>query len=313
MIEDKIQQNIPLAPMTTFKIGGNAKFFVEVTDKAELAEALEWSAKNVNQHFILGGGSNVLINDKGVDGLVIKINNVRLEIKGEHLECGAGTFLAKAMIEANREGLGGMEWAIGIPGSVGGAVHGNTGAFGLNIGNVVETVEIFDIAKNKFASMGNQDCRFDYRESVFKNDKNLVIWSVKIRLAKKNQEEIKNTISGYLNQRLKTQPKLPSAGSVFKNITIEDLRSLNKNLARMAEESGVVKAGKVGVGWIIDLLGFRGKTIGGAKVSLEHANFIVNTGKATTEDVIMLISLIKQQARTKFGVQLTEEVQYLGI
>lgn len=313
MIEEKIKQNIPLAPMTTFKIGGAARFYIEVETKDELKEAIRWSLKNNRPYFILGGGSNILVNDNGVDGLVIRINNTELKIDGDKMLCGAGLPLAKAMMTANGNELGGMEWAIGIPGTIGGAVRGNAGAFGNYIGQTVEKVDLYNVLRGNFEELDKKDCEFGYRESVFKKDKNLIVWNVRLKLEKKNIEEIKNQVGEYLLYRQKAHPKLPSAGSVFKNITLESLRASNEMLAKMAESLGKVKHGLIGAGWIVDLLGFKGRTIGGAKVSLEHGNFIVNTGQATAEDVIMLISLIKQQARTKLGVQLCEEIQYFGI
>jgi len=327
MIQSKIKQNIPLAPLTTFKIGGPAKFFIEVKTKDELLEALAWAKKNKQPFFILAGGSNVLINDKGVDGLVIKVCNKNITVRGERIECGAGVNLIKAVRLAVSNNLTGIEWAIGIPGTVGGAIRGNAGAYGHCMQELVETVEVFNPAKagkKKFMQFSNKDCQFAYKESVFKftpldrknyltgQDSNLLIWQIILKLKKGNASNINELINKYLKHRDQTQPKLPSAGCVFKNVEFANLRECNANLANEAEEAGIVKGGKVGAGWLIDKLDLKGKTIGGAKISLEHANFIVNTGKATAEDVIMLISFIKQQVRDKFGVQLQEEVQYLG-
>jgi UDP-N-acetylmuramate dehydrogenase len=299
--------------MTTFRIGGSAKSYVEVATREELVEALRWGSKHGQQCLIMGGGSNILAADKGVDGLVVKIANNDLTLKGSRLQCGAGTTLAKAMITANGNGLSGLEWAIGIPGTVGGAVRGNAGACGGHIGSSVETVEIYNMVRGNFEHLSGKDCLFRYRGSAFTDDKNLVVWNADLKLEQKDPEEIKRLVASNLGLRQQTQPKLPSAGSVFKNISLEKLKQENENLAGMAERLGKTNHGLVAAGWIVDLLGFKGRTIGGAKISLEHANFIVNTGKATAEDVIMLISLIKQQARTKLGIQLHEEIQYFGI
>ena len=314
MIQSKIQQNIPLSPLTTFKIGGSAKFFIEVETKDDLLEALCWAKKNKEKHFILAGGSNVLINDNGVDGLVVKISNDNTAIKGERLECGAGASLINAARLAASHGLSGLEWAIGVPGTIGGAVRGNAGAYGSSISESTETIEIFNIKKKKFEQFSNKECKFNYRESAFKKDnaKRLLIWQAVLRLRKGKIKEIKSLIDKYLTHRGKNQPKLPSAGCAFKNLKINNLRQINANLADDAVEAGIAKGGEIGAGWLIERSGLKGKHIGKAKISLEHANFIVNTGKATAEDVVMLISFIKQQIRTKFGVQLQEEVQYLG-
>ena len=314
MIQSKIKQNIPLAPLTTFKIGGPAKFFIEVKTREDLLGAYEWAKDHKEQVFILAGGSNVLINDKGVGGLVMRINNDNMAIRSERLECGAGASLIGAARLSASHGLSGLEWAIGIPGTVGGAIRGNAGAYGSSISKSVETVEVFNIKKKKFKQFSNKECKFDYKESIFKKDnaKHLLIWQVVLKLRKDRIEKINSLLDKYLMHREKNQPKLPSAGCVFKNFLIKEWGDFNACLAQKAEEEGAVKGGKIGAGWIIEKAGLKGKHIGGAKISIEHANFIINTGKATAEDVVMLISFIKQQIRTKFGAQLQEEIQYFG-
>ncbi len=313
-IESKIKQNMPLAPLTTFKIGGAAKLFLEVKSKEDLLGAYEWAKENNEQVFILAGGSNILINDNGIDGLIVKLSNDNIAVRGERIECGAGASLISADRTAASQGLSGLEWAIGIPGTIGGAIRGNAGAYGNSISELVETIEVFNAKKKKFVSFSNKDCKFHYRESIFKKDnaKHLLIWQVSLRLRKNKIEEIKSLIDEYLTHREKKQPKLPSAGCVFKNLDFVNLRQAAPICANEAMEAGIVKGEKIGAGWIIEKAGLKGKTIGGAKISIEHSNFIVNTGKATAEDVVMLISFIKQQIRTKFGVQLQEEIQYFG-
>lgn len=308
----KIKQDIPLAPLTTFRIGGPAKYFIEVNSKDELLEALTWAKKNKEQFFILAGGSNVLINDSGIDGLVIKICKDEITVHGQEIECGTGANLIKAARLASSDGLTGLEWAVGIPGTVGGAVYGNAGAHGHRIQENVETVEVFNTKKKKFKQFSNNDCCFKYKESTFKQKNDLLIWQIVLKLKPGNIDSINELINKNLKIRRESQPKLPSAGSVFKNLEIVNIRQLNDNLVNETDERGVVKGGKIGVGWLIERAGLKGKTIGGAKISLEHANFIVNTGKATAEDIVMLISFIKQQVRTKFNIQLQEEIQYLG-
>lgn len=313
MIIEKIQENIYLAPMTTFKIGGPAKYFVQITSKDELVEAVDWAKEKGEKIFFFGGGSNVLVSDNIIDGLVIRLGNSRAEVKGERIECQSGTPLSQAIILSSGNGLSGLEWAIGIPGTIGGAIRGNAGAYGHSTSEVVETVEIFDFEAGKFSTFSKNDCAFGYRESVFKKIPKYIIVSATLKLNLSNPETVKATINEIISKRGLNHPKLPSAGSVFKNIKIEDLREMNPSIAKMVEKEGVVKGNMVGVGWLIEILGVKGKTMGGAKVSLEHGNFIVNTGKATASDVVMLISFIKQQMRTKFNIQLSEEIQYFGM
>ena len=312
MIESKIKENISLAPMTTFNIGGVAKYFVKISTKEELVEIFEWIKKSKVNYVILSGGSNVLINDDGFDGIVIKMENKNLEVRGGRIEAGAGIELSQIVRKAIGGSLSGLEWAIGIPGSLGGAIRGNAGAFGGNMADFIETVEVFNIKKRRYQIFSNNDCKFGYRESVFKKDRNLLICGVVLRIKEGKAEEINENVSKYLEHRNNTQPKLPSAGCIFKNILFDELKKGNKYLAGVAETEGVVKGDKVGAGWLISRLDMQGKKIGGTKISLEHANFIVNTGNAKASEVVMMISFIKQQIRDKFGVQLQEEIEYLG-
>lgn len=311
-IRQKIKEKVILAPFTTFKIGGPAKFYIEIKSKDDLSDVFDWAKENKEKVFILSGGSNVLINDNGIDGLVIKIKNDDIALRCERLECGAGVVLSRAVNMASSSSLTGLEWAVGIPGSIGGAIRGNAGAFGSSIADKVETVNIFNAKKRKFEIFSNKDCKFNYRESIFKENHNFIIWKVILKLAKGNINEIKKLTAKYINHRASFQPKLPSAGCVFKNLDLSYIEECNKELADCIIEDGAVKEGKVGAGWIIDKVGLKGKTIGGAKVSLEHANFIVNTGNANSGEVTMLISYIKQQVRNILKIQLREEVQYLG-
>jgi len=312
-IEEKVQENIPLAQFTTFRIGGPAKFFIEAKEKDDLLEAIKWAKDKKEKVYILGGGSNVIINDKGADGLVIRMANDEIKIHGERMEAGAGATLARAVRLATGENLSGLEWAAGIPrATIGGAVRGNAGAFGSSMNDIAETVEVFNVKKEKFELFSNKDCQFSYRESAFKESDNYLIWKVVLRLKKGNTIEIEAAVNKFLESRQNRQPKLPSAGSVFKNLSLDYLKSANSNVADLAISAGVAKDGRVGAGWIIELAGLKGKKIGGAKVSLEHANFIVNTSQATAEDIVILISYIKQQVRNRYNVQLQEEVQYLG-
>ncbi|MBU0620076.1 MAG: UDP-N-acetylmuramate dehydrogenase [Patescibacteria group bacterium] len=307
-----IQKNIPLAPFTTFKVGGPAKFFIQVQNKIELINALKWAENNKKQIFILGGGSNVIINDNGINGLVIKINNKNIKVDKEIVRCGAGTSLAEIINAGFNNNLSGIEWAIGIPmATIGGAVRGNAGAFGSLISDIVERIEVLDMQTKKFVFFKNKDCEFSYRESIFKNNKNYLIWSCVLKMQKSKKSEINAKLSKYLKIRKEKQETMPSAGCIFKNLKISNLYELNANLANKAIKEGSVKCEMVGTRWLIDLMGLKGTIIGGAQISLEHANFIINTGNASAKDIIKLINYIKKQAKIKFNVRLEEEIQYL--
>lgn len=306
-----VQKNVALANKTTFRIGGEAKFFVAVKNEEELKEALEYAKNNNLAFFILGGGSNVLFSDQGFNGLVVKVQFSNFQMLDEiTLEAGAGVPLAKVIRWAIDQELTGLEWAAGIPGTVGGAVRGNAGAFGESFAESVQNIRVLDVDKNIIQNYLPQDCQFDYRSSIFKKNKKLIILSVKIKLEKGIKEEILEKSNENIQKRITKHPVgFPSAGSYFMNPIVE-----NNELREKFEKSrGVVARGdKIPAGWLIDQAGLKGKKIGGAMVSESHADFLVNAGGATAEDVIMLESLVKQQVRDQFGVELYSEVDHAG-
>jgi len=261
-IEEKllgIKGDVLLKNYTTFRIGGPAKYFFVAKNKTELIEAIKTAKKLKLPFFILGGGSNILVSDEGFNGLVIKY--------GQPLSW----YVSK-----------GLEWAVGIPGTIQGAVWGNAGAFKKSMKDVVEEVEVFDIKIGKVKIFKNKDCRFSYRDSIFRKKKNLIILSVKIKTKKSNTKKIKQ----HLDYRKKTQPlNLPSAGSIFKNP--EGFAA-----ARLIEECGL-----------------KGKRVGNVKISEKHANFIVNLGGGKAKDVKKLIKIIKNKVKNKFGITLEEEIR----
>jgi UDP-N-acetylmuramate dehydrogenase len=305
----KIRENVILAPYTTFKIGGPARFFVEAESENEILEALEFAREKNLPVFILGGGSNVLVNDKGFDGLVIKILNTQYSILNTGIECGAGVLLSKIVNESAKAGLSGLEWAAGIPGTIAGAVRGNAGAFGGTMADVVESVKALNIEDLGVKVYDSGKCKFGYRDSIFKQDSSLMILSVTLKLKKGDQKESEKIIKEILVKRKKNQPEFPSPGSFFKNPIVKD-----KKLIREFEiDTGKkIKDNKIPAGYLIDRAGLRGKKVGGAMISKEHANFIVNIGKATADNVITLVAMAKTRVRNKYGIQLEEEIRYVG-
>ena len=308
----QIQQNIPLAEYSTFKIGGPAEFFIEVKEKEELIEAFKWAAENNQKTTVLAGGSNVLIADRGIKGLVIKLDNNKFVLKGERVECGAGASLINISRFTSNNNLAELEWAIGVPGTIGGAVRGNAGAYGHYISDTLEIVEVFDREKLEFKYISKKECEFEYKESIFKKNVNLLIWQVTLKLKKGDINEIRNQLEIYTKKREESQPRLPSAGCVFKNINFNYLQQENSELAHIALDKKIIKNNKVSAAWLIDLMGFKGRKNGNTKISLEHANFIVNTGRAQAQEVAMLIYNIKKEIKNKYNIELEEEIQYLS-
>ncbi|MEA1963312.1 MAG: UDP-N-acetylmuramate dehydrogenase [Patescibacteria group bacterium] len=309
----KIKKNYPLAGLTTFKIGGPAEYFIEINKKEELKEAFDWAKEKNIQTNILGGGSNVLISDQGVKGLVVLIKNEKLSVNGERMAVGAGVSLAKVLSRAISCGLSGLEWSNGIPrATIGGSIRGNGEAFSCSMSDIVETIEAFDVKNNRFEILSRNKCSFGYRKSIFSASNNFIIWEAVLKMLRKDKKQIEEIVEKNLKFRLSKYPNLPSAGSVFKNLDPEKIKKKNSLFFNREIKNKIGRQGLVGAGLIIDLLGLKGKTIGGAKISLEHANHIVNTGRATADDVAQLISLIKTRARDNFKIDLYEEIQYFG-
>jgi UDP-N-acetylmuramate dehydrogenase len=307
-----IQKNIILANHTSFRIGGPAKFFAEVNNTQELEEALKYAKENNLPYFILGGGSNILASDKGFDGLVIKIkmSQIKIEKSSNTVEAEAGVPLARVVNSTVAESMTGMEWAAGIPGTIGGAVRGNAGAYGGEAGDAIESVKVFDVETGAYKEFSKEECQFSYRESIFKKNKNLIIVSVKIKLAPGNKEESMEKIKVIIPKRISLQtPGTTSAGSYFVN-PVTDKKELIEEFEK--EKGAKSKGGKVPAAWLIERADLKGKKIGGAMVSEANSIYFLNTGGATAENVIMLSSIVKQQVRDKFGVQLKEEVEMLG-
>jgi len=271
--------------------------------------------------FVLGGGSNLLVSDKGFNGILIKIRNTKYEIPA----CPAGRQNTKIMAEAGvmlgelvnilaKTELSGLEWAAGIPGTVGGAIFGNAGAFGSSMKNIVKKVEAFDVKTQKikiFRGLASEDCKFGYRDSIFKNNKNLIILSVTLQMKRGDKKEIENKIKKNLEQRNKTQPlNFPSAGSVFKNPCLTGRQALGFSAGELGEEDKSSSL-SFAAARMIEECGLKGKKVGNVKISEKHSNFIVNLGNGKAKDVMRLIKIIKNKVKKKFGVVLEEEIQYL--
>jgi len=301
----KIKENVALKNYTTFKIGGNAKYFFEVKDKNELILATKMAKENSLPFFILGGGSNVLISDKGYDGLVIKMQNTDYKILDTEIYVEAGVRLGKIVNLSNEAALSGLEWMAGIPGTIGGAIRGNAGAFEGETKDIIKEVEFFDVKDGKIKIFKNKDCEFGYRNSIFKKNQNLIILSAVIQLKKGNKDDIKEKAKKYITYRIERHPNNPSAGSLFKNYTGSKL------LKKYPETEKFNKMGFIPAGWLIEKVGLKGFKIGGAQISEKHCNFIINTDNGKAKDVIDLINLVKEKVKNEFGIIIEEEIQYL--
>jgi len=286
-----LKKNVSLKECTTFKSGGKAKYFFTAREKEELIKAILVAKKMKIPFFIFGGGSNILVADEGFNGLVIKTLNTNYKILNTKIYAEAGAPLSLLVREATKNNLTGFEWAAGIPGTVGGAIYGNAGAFGKSMKDIVKEIEVLKIVdcRLQIANLKNRECKFGYRDSIFKRNRNLIILLVVLQLKRGKRAEIKRKVQEYLDYRRKTQPlNFPSAGSIFKN------------------PPGFFAAE------LIEKCDLKGKRIGGAKISEKHANFILNFKNAKAKDILKLIKLIKQKVKKKFKIDLEEEIQYLG-
>jgi UDP-N-acetylmuramate dehydrogenase len=290
----KYLRNEPLAKHTTFKIGGPARYFCAPKSIDELKEALRFAKKKRLKVSIIGAGSNLLIPDKGFDGLVINPQMSEVVVKGTNVIAGTGVPVQHLLNMLAKKGLSGLEFMTGIPGSVGGSIYMNAGTGKNEVGERV--VRIWSLDKNqKFPPEADppmeekiktqNECKFGYRKSIFQNGKS-IITKAQFKLERAKPADIKAKIKALWKKRLAKQPyNMPSAGSVFKNPKGEY------------------------AGRIIEAAGLKGMRIGNAQISKKHANFIVNLGRAKADDVLKLIALVQKEVKKRFNINLKTEVK----
>lgn len=309
-----IQEHVDLKPYTYFKIGGPARFFIEVVSEDVLKEALVFAQKKKIPFCVIGAASNMLVADSGFRGLVIRMMLRDIVIDGAHVLAGAGVPNAVLVARTIAAGLSGFEWAIGIPGSIGGSVRGNAGCFSGEMKDVIERVRFFNTKTGEFEERDNTFCRFGYRDSIFKSSPHLIITAAVLGLRNGGTDFAQRLVRHYTRERSSHQDiGTSSAGCIFKNApwpTSEHARSRLISLVPQLIEFSSRPA--IPAAFLIDQLGLKGKMIGRASVSKKHANFVINEGGASAEDVVMLIGLIKEYVHRKYDIHLEEEIQYIG-
>ena len=279
----------PMTKHTSFHIGGPAELMAQPQSEAELQSLLLKAAEAAVPVTLVGNGSNLLVRDRGIRGLVIKLGSMLRDIKvsGNVLTFGSGVSLAQASKKAAELGLSGMEFAVGIPGSIGGAVYMNAGAYDGEMSKVVKSVRVMDAA-GEVSELSAGELDFGYRHSALQGSSKIVT-SVTVELAAGDKQAIAEKMADFSNRRITKQPlELPSAGSMFKR------------------PPGYF------AGTLIDQTGLKGYTVGGAQVSTKHAGFVVNIGGATAADVLQLISDVQAKVFAAHGVHLEPEVLVLG-
>lgn len=303
-------ENVPFSKQTTLKIGGPAKYFFDAATSDDIIRGIEAARELGIDHLILGGGSNILVSDSGFDGLVIHAKNNNMRIQGQKLYVEAGALNSQVVRETVNAGLSGLEWLATIPGTIGGAVHGNAGCFGNSIKDFISKVDVYREGQKK--RLNKKDCQFSYRESLFKKN-NDVILSAEFTLNEGNKTRGQGIVKDMIDRRAKTQPKGACAGSTFKNFKFRDdseIKSLIKAVKEIPEE--FLKNKIIPAGWLLDQVGAKGMEMGELQVSEDHANWIINRGKGRADQFVMLASELKTKVRDEFGIQLHEEIQYIG-
>lgn len=288
-IEDKIIFDEPMNKHTSFKIGGKADFFVKVKTIEELKQSIIYAKIKKLPIFFIGNGSNILVTDKGIRGLVVKIDidNLSLNKKTGIVTVGAGYKMMGLAQLLLKEELTGFEELAGIPGTVGGAVYMNAGAYGKEMKDIIISTKCIDLDGNIFL-LTNKEQNFSYRKSIFCSQKYIIL-ETKLQFTQGNLENIQEKMKELITKRKEKQPiEYPSAGSTFKR------------------KEGIITAK------IIDECGLKGYSIGGAKVSEKHAGFIINYNNATAKDVLDLINYVKEKVFEKFKIKIEEEIKVIG-
>lgn len=298
--------NPALARYTRFEIGGAARALLDAGDENALAES--WSAVEESgwPRTVIGGGTNLVVSDSGFPGAVLRYTKPSMEFDGPTVRVGAGAVLQDLVDATIAHGLKGLETMTGIPGWLGGAIYGNAGAYGHSIQERVESVRFFD--GTEFREIGNRACEFRYRESVFKQRKDWIIVSAVLRL-ESSSEDLRSAAASILKIRnAKYPPEMRCAGSIFKNLLLAGLPEEVR--ARVPET--VIREGKVPSAYFLEQAGAKGMQDGAIRVADYHANLIYNTGGGSAHQLRSMICELKRRVREMFGIELEEEVQYIG-
>lgn len=285
--ESKIKVNESMKKHTSFKVGGNAKYFITATQVEDIKSVLKIAKEEKIKLFILGNGSNVLFKEEEYNGIVLQIKLDDMQIENDRLIIEAGVknaIIARKLLEKE---LSGFEFAAGIPGTIGGAIRMNAGAYGGEMKDIVISVTYLDYETLQIKEITNEECNFSYRHSAFCENKNVII-STTLKLQKSNKEEIETKMDEYMQSRKEKQPlEYPSAGSTFK-------RGKDFITAKLIDECGL-----------------KGYQIGGAQVSEKHAGFIINKNNATATDIIRLIEYVKKTVYEKTGNMIELEIEII--
>jgi UDP-N-acetylmuramate dehydrogenase len=296
-----------LSDRTRFGIGGPAEVYVEAASEPAFSTALRIARSSGASYTVIGAGTNLIVSDQGFDGMVLRFTAHQISSDGTILRAEAGAELQALVDYSIERGLRGLETMTGIPGSVGAAVYGNAGAYGHSIDERVERVWFLD--GDSIRSFTAAECRFRYRESVFKEHKDWIILGVELRMTQAPAAELRQTADDILKVRLAKYPaSMRCAGSIFKNLILAELP---EHVRRQIPER-VIREGKAPSAYFLEEVGAKGMHSGGVRVADYHANLIYNEGGGTARELRALIDELKARVRSRFGLELEEEVQYVG-
>lgn len=299
--------NEPLSRHTSFAIGGPARAFIRVRDGVELEGAIQYVRSSNDQWYILGGGTNVLASDEGFDGILIKNEDRSFSIEGEYIVAAPGAILSAVALASAKAGLSGLEWGLGVPGTVGGAVRGNAGAFGGETAHVLDYADIVDIKTGNSLRLLSTDLNYEYRRSACADHPEWIIVKVGYRLKHSSSEECKKRLNDCHALKRTRQPLgTHCAGSMFKNTSLSRV----PDTTLFPEE--YIQKGRIPSGYLIEQVGLKGYRNQCVMISDKHANFFINTGSASCEDIMRLVRLAKKRVFEQFGIVLQEEIQYIG-
>lgn len=305
----QIQDNYPLKNATTLCIGGPAKKFVTVSSEEELIEGVTFAKQNDLDYLVIGGGSNLLIADNGFNGLVIKNEISGLHTKGVIVSIKSGTSLQNLVDYAIQNGLSGIQKLTGIPGTVGGAVYGNAGAYGQSISDHIIQVSVLDTNNLTIQQFNNLDCSFAYRDSIFKKN-HFIILEVTFKLEPANPDALKKEAEEILSKRLVKYPAgIKCPGSFFKNLVAADLPQ--EILSKIPPDKIVF--GKIPAGALLEEVDAKGQCLNDIEIAPYHANLFINNGSGTAKDFYDLAKTYAQKVKEKFGVTLEPEVQLINL
>ena len=298
---------VPLSRYTRFGIGGPADLYAETGEVEAFVAALEAARSSSLPTVVIGGGTNLIVSDRGFRGIVLRYRGDRLTASGNRVIAEAGAVLQDLVDFAIERGLRGLETLAGIPGSVGAAIYGNAGAYGHSIAERVLRVRFYDGQAVRVFS--NDACQFQYRESIFKRHKEWIIFSAELRLEPADACALRETADGIVKVRNEKFPvSMKCAGSIFKNLMLKDLPAD----AAAQVPAPAVRDGKVPAAWFLEEIGAKGMSRGDIHVAAYHANLLYNAGAGTAGDLRALIRELKERVARRFGIQLEEEVQYVG-